>query len=197
MPDSNDDTPDVTDGHVPAPLDRLSLRHVVTVLFVLILVPFVAFAFPQIAGADHSYAVLSNSMQPTFSAGSVVLVEEVPTSKIQEGDIITFQRTVDGSQPNYVTHRVVKVVKKENGRYFRTKGDANEEADQYLVAPEDVIGEVMFSIPVLGYAVTVAQSDLGIVAFVIIPSILLIASEVCNLLFTARTDSEPSQTDTP
>lgn len=176
-------------------LDRRRLLHVVTTLVVVfIVVPLAIFAVPQVVGADHSYVVLSSSMSPTIGAGDVVIVREVPPSKVEKGDVITF-RSDTGGGPGRITHRVDEVVTRDGERRFRTKGDANEEADQHLVPPGDVVGRVAFWIPFIGYFVSFAGSDLGIVTFVIVPSVLLIANEAWTLYRGMTAERSGDETD--
>ncbi|MFB6135688.1 MAG: signal peptidase I [Halobacteriaceae archaeon] len=153
-----------------------------------VVVPFVVFAVPQAAGADHSYVVLSGSMSPAIHAGDVVLVTDVPPSQIQERDVITFEPP-SGHQMegvDRVTHRVVDVVDRDGERYFRTKGDANEEPDRALVPPDNVVGVVTFVVPYVGYAVNFAHSGAGWLALVVVPGALLVLNEVWTLYRAAK-----------
>lgn len=171
------------------------LLHVVGfVVLIAIVLAFVIFAVPQVVGAEQSYVVLSGSMEPSISAGDVVIVDSVETETIGEGDVITFEPPSDHEQAGTerVTHRVLEVVEQDNGIHFRTKGDANEEADQALVPAENVVGQVMLTIPKMGYVSQFAGSDQGLLLLVIIPAALLIISEVYNLVMAARASSEPS-----
>lgn len=171
--------------------DKRRTVHVVgVVLLVGLVAPFVVFAAPQLVGAEHSYVVLSASMSPAIEAGDVVIVNGVSPDEISQGDVITFQAS-PGHQSttpdvNRVTHRVVEVVEKDGQVQFRTKGDANEEADAQLVPGSAVVGTVLFSIPFIGYFVTYAGTKLGIIAFVVVPSVLLIVGELWDLLKAAR-----------
>ena len=133
---------------------------------------------PQVIGADHSYVVLSDSMDPTYSAGDVIIVKSVAPAMIKEGDVITFQR----SENHLVTHRVVDIEQREQELYFKTKGDANEESDLSLVPASQVIGRVWFNIPYIGYALWFARSKAGIALLVITPAVLLILTEAWELV---------------
>jgi signal peptidase len=80
-------------------------------------------------------AVTSDSMQPTFKRGDLVLMQKLSTVP-EEGDIIMFNR------PEYllpITHRVVAVT----DRGMRTQGDARGRVDPWLVPEEEIIGEVL------------------------------------------------------
>ncbi len=99
------------------------------------------------------YIVLSGSMEPVIHTGSMVYVREADPAELAEGDIITF-RMVGGVT---ATHRIIEVT--EEG--FVTKGDANDFADNNVVAPESVIGRYVFSVPYLGFGVSFVQQPPG------------------------------------
>jgi signal peptidase len=168
-------------------------RGLVAVLLVAV-VPFVVTAVPQAVGAEESYVVLSGSMEPTMSAGDVVVVNAVAPSAIERGDVITFR---DDRQR--VTHRVVNVTQEDGQRQFVTKGDANEEADMTPVAAESVVGRVAVVLPFIGHIVLFAQTRVGIAALVLVPAALLLATELRSLVGMYRdrdgeTAPEPTTT---
>ncbi|MHC1636423.1 MAG: signal peptidase I [Candidatus Methanospirareceae archaeon] len=80
-------------------------------------------------------AITSDSMQPTFKRGDLVLMQRISTSP-KVGDIIMFER------PEYmlpITHRVIAVT--EWGA--RTKGDARLRADPWVVPKNEIMGKVV------------------------------------------------------
>lgn len=165
------------------------------VVVVVAVATFVVFAVPQAVGADHSYVVLSSSMSPAMEAGDVVFVAEVPPERIEEGDVITFEPPAGHGEygTDRVTHRVVEVVERDDGLYFRTQGDANEEPDRALVPAKNVVGRVSIHVPELGHAVLFAGSDTGLLTLVVVPAVLLGLDELYSLWTIAR--SEPSDDD--
>jgi signal peptidase len=172
-------------------MTRDALRTAANALGAVILLATVAVvvvvAVPGVVGAESSYVVLSDSMSPTIQAGDVVVVRDVDAATLREGDVVTFQSAREGG-PDRVTHRIVEVVEGDDGRAFRTKGDANEEADSGLVVPSQVVGRVWFTLPLVGHLVTFAGTDAGLVAFVIVPSALLVVTELYSLYRDATED---------
>ena len=107
-------------------------------------------------------SVLSGSMEPDIRTGSVVVTRPAESLEIQTGDVIVFRRAVDGehTEPILIAHRVVDA---GDGTAFRTKGDANENPDPFLVPADDVVGVVFCDIPYLGRFADLAGSPYGIV----------------------------------
>lgn len=93
--------------------------------------------------------IMSNSMVPVFSRGSVVVVQRLGSPlDISIGDIIQYQ-----TEDKVVTHRVVAIDTAEDDsgdRVFTTKGDNNPSKDT-PVNQSHVIGIVRSTIPYVGY----------------------------------------------
>ena len=121
----------------------LTLLGMLSIL--LILVPYLFKIKPQI--------VLSGSMEPEISVGSLVYISEnIPPEELQEQDVIAYRR---GEQMQ-VLHRVIQVDEKK--KMFQTKGDANEKADPGMVDFSQYVGKEVFSIPYLGYGADFIQT---------------------------------------
>lgn len=158
--------------------------HIVGLLtLVVVVVPFVVYAFPSAVGADHSFVVLSGSMEPDIAPGDVVIVDEGSTEAIEEGDIITFVRGENGKP---VTHRVVGVEERGDTTAFTTKGDANEDVDAQPVPAGNVIGEVTVTIPYIGHVIQFTQRPVGFVVLVLLPLGLLGFSEIWTIVNNQR-----------
>ena len=168
------------------------------VVLVVVLAPFVAFAVPQLVGANHSYVVLSSSMSPAIGAGDVVFVSDVDPTRVEQGDVVTFEvgdtAQASGSDTR-ITHRVVKVVERNGTTYFRTKGDANEEADDTLVPAAALVGRVSFSLPLLGHVIVFIGTPLGTVLLVVVPALLFVLNEVWTFMIRSSDSAEETTAD--
>ena len=116
------------------------------------------------------YIVLSGSMDPAISTGSVVFTDS-RSAFPKPGDIITYK-----SSGQYVTHRAVHI--SEDG-YIITKGDANQTEDTSPVSPKQVIGTVSFTIPWIGYLVMFLHTPY---AFCLLICIILITNLYQHIL---------------
>jgi len=138
----------------------------------VLIIPILIYGFPFLVGADGSYTVMGESMNPALRPGDLVIVKgEEP---IDIGDIVT----VESGKFTY-THRVVD---KLEGDGFRLKGDANEEPDQGLVEHSQIVGKVVLVFP-FSYLYT----PYGLFSALLVPAILIIGKQVYTIhQFTKR-----------
>src|SRR4051794_16352797 len=94
--------------------------------------------------------VLAGSMEPHLGVGSVTVAKPVPASTIRVGDVITFQRP--DARGETVTHRVVRITKRDGLRLYSTKGDANPTADPWQLSLPGRVGKNVADVPYAGYA---------------------------------------------
>ena len=99
--------------------------------------------------------VLSGSMEPTFSKGTLLVVQA--GNNVAEGDIVVYQ---DANE--LVVHRVVAC----EGSTVVTQGDANNVADQPFDKSQ-VKGKIVAWVPWLGNVVDALRSPLGVVTLIV------------------------------
>lgn len=175
---------------------RDALGPLKTLLLIAVVVPFVIYAVPQVVGAEQSYVVMSGSMEPTIGTGDVVVVNDVPASAVEQGDVITYGGSV--TEPP-TTHRVIAVEGSGAERVFRTKGDNNEDPDPSPVPAAELRGKVMelpvsvpgadhslFVIPLIGRVILFAQTTVGFVVLILAPFVLLTGSELLTFVRSLR-----------
>jgi signal peptidase len=95
------------------------------------------------------FTIVSNSMKPVFSRGSVVIVQKIHNPLVvKKGDIVQYKRT-----SILITHRVIAIEPATDGtgkEIFTTKGDNNNSQD-LPVTEEQIVGIVRARIPLIGY----------------------------------------------
>lgn len=86
----------------------------------------------------------TGSMSPTIPAGSVAVVQRIPATEVEVGDVVTVDR--EGELP--VTHRVTSVAAGESDaeRVLTLRGDANA-ADDPFPYTVSTVRVVLFSVP--------------------------------------------------
>jgi len=107
----------------------------------------------------QSIVIGGGSMEPAMGLGSAIVVEPVDPGALAVGDIVSMQV---GPERTTYTHRIVAVVDRADGRWIRTKGDANATPDPTLVPATAVIGRVEFVIPFAGYLLALLSLPLGV-----------------------------------
>lgn len=118
------------------------------------------------------YTILTPSMSPTYNVGDMIFVQLKGPEDINEGDVITFNPSQDSDA--YLTHRVTEKIVDYQGTgvtCFRTRGDANDSEDSFLIESDRVIGTVNFGIPYLGYVVRFIQLRW----YIVLPIVIMVA----------------------
>lgn len=116
-----------------------------------------------------TYSVISPSMKPAYNVGDLVYVKNVEPETIEIGDAITF---VLDEKLTVATHRVIGIDLETS--HFTTKGDANDTPDANPVHFKNLVGKVVFKLPLLGYVADWVQNPPGTYIAVTVGAVLLI-----------------------
>jgi len=129
------------------------------------------------------YTIISPSMEPAIKVYDVVVDMNVFEEKdIKKGDVITFISSSSVSKGLTVTHRVIEVVKNEDGSLaYITKGDNNQKTDQAPVKHKDVLGKVLFKIPQLGRVQFLIADKFGWIMIILLPALGVIIYDFIKL----------------
>ncbi|MCL2574066.1 MAG: signal peptidase I [Defluviitaleaceae bacterium] len=136
---------------------KSALNYAFFIGFIIALVTFFGGVFPV-----YPVVVLTGSMEPTISRGSIAIIERVPPQQtfdeIEIGDIIHF-----GRNNTPFVHRVTEYWYDLQGvRHYVTQGDATSGPDAFPVPPDEVIGVVWISIPFFGFPYIFFQDVLNV-----------------------------------
>ena len=93
----------------------------------------------------EAFIVISESMKPEINSGDILIIKNVNSNEIKEGDIITFERNNE-----YITHRIVEIRQTDNTKVYITKGDNNLVNDNEEVYFENIKGIRIAQIPYIG-----------------------------------------------
>ena len=110
---------------------------------------------PRLFGLSPYY-VLTDSMKPTFSRGSMVFARPITYEEIKVGDVLVFENKA--YKKNFV-HRVVRV--SDNQQWIFTKGDANEMPDPLPTEYSYCKGIVKFYLPLAGFPAQFFHTTVG------------------------------------
>ena len=146
----------------------------VSVLFIILAIGFVYIAAPIFG--NNALIVRSGSMEPAVAVGDLIITRIHKNLAYKIGDIISFK-----NQEKIVSHRIIGL-ENQNGRiFYKTKGDANKNEDQGLVAESSIIGKAYFRLPYLGRLIAFTKTSAGFSLAVIFPALLVIAFEIQNI----------------
>ncbi len=130
----------------------------------------VAIVVPPMFGSSP-YNVVTASMTPAITPGSLVYSQSVDPATLQVGDIVTFHEPLESAVSStgqgtnaqnagrIITHRVTQ--NDTDLRELRTKGDANPDEDLAPVGYSNVIGKVTIVVPFIGSVATALSSWMG------------------------------------
>ena len=156
-------------------MTRLARRAstVVVTVTLLVLAGFLGAAWLR----DWTFHIVgSASMAPAIAKDSVAVVSPVNGRDIVVGDVVAFSFA---DRPDVtVIHRVVERIEQGGAVFFRTKGDANAEADLRFVPAAAVQGEVTFDLPGAGVVARQLHPPWTWMVLVGGPLVLLAVSEV-------------------
>lgn len=123
----------------------------------------------------RSMVVLTGSMEPSISVGSIIFVSK--DIFYQTGEVISFKN----SQGITITHRIIDKLVENGAVVFKTKGDANNTQDNELITSGSIIGKKVFVLPYLGRITAFLKTPLGFISLIITPALIFIAFEVFNI----------------
>ena len=132
-------------------------------IFLAIIVAWIGLGFAL--RTDTPIVIISSgSMEPALRAGDVVFVSGVDVSTLRAGDVIVYncpsKKDLCVRENELIAHRIVEI-NETNG--IKTKGDANDRVDRWLVGFSWIKGRMFFRIPVFGKPMVVLREFMGVV----------------------------------
>ena len=142
---------------------KASINLIMTIIIILGIIIIVLY----IIGIEP-FVVESGSMEPALHKGSLCFINKhIKYENIKENDIIAFNLKTGEK----VTHRVIHIT--DQG--FETKGDFNNSSDGISTTKNNYIGKNVFSIPKLGYIISLTQTTFGKIILWIATVIILLS----------------------
>lgn len=132
-------------------------------------------------GSYRMFTVVTGSMEPVYNVGDVVISKEVDPSTIKKGDDVVYLGEKDDFKDKIVTHRVIKIEKKDGEYYFTTKGIANEYSDP-VISSDQIYGKVVYRPVVLSFLSGILNTRLGFYLLIFVPVAFLIFLEILDYI---------------
>lgn len=132
-------------------------------------------------GSYRMFTVVTGSMEPVYKVGEVVISKEVDPSTIKKGDDVVYLGEKNDFKDKIVTHRVIKIEKKDNEYYFTTKGIANDYSDP-VIRSNQIYGKVVYKPVVLSFLSGILNTKLGFYLLIFVPVAFLIFLEILDYI---------------
>jgi signal peptidase I len=158
---------------------------ILNTLLVVVLLVVAGLFFATLAplpGNIEAKIVQSGSMEPSIPVGALVVIK--PFENYAVGQVITFGEDTRTKIPT--THRIESVRHEGGVTYYKTRGDANEEADSRETLHGEVIGRVVVSVPYVGFVLDFAREPLGFALLIGLPALIIIFDELFNIVAEVR-----------
>jgi signal peptidase len=161
-------------------------EYTILIIIAILIAIFLIFYRPVLLWGDTRYEpVYSGSMEPAIPVGGIVVIKPVDPETLKIGDIICFTLT----EPTSITHRIKNIT--DQG--FITKGDANEDPDQWIVKKENVIGKAILTIPFIGYIGYFVRTPTGFILLIVMPASVIIIMEIRNIVKELRKQKQKQE----
>ena len=154
------------------PLARGALDGALRAVSVLSLLLLGFLAIGPRSGLYRPVTVLSDSMQPTFSRGDLVISRPQRLASLRVGQVVSFQIPVGDHRVE--SHRIVEILNPGVAPVVRTKGDASQGVDPWNAQlTGDTAWVVTGSVPKLGYLIVwMRDPRVRIAALFLAPALL-------------------------
>jgi signal peptidase len=127
----------------------------------------------------ETLVITGRSMEPAMPIGSAVSLDAVGGDTVAAGEIVTV-RVPDGGPT--ITHRVIEVVDRQDGRWLALKGDANPASDAALYRAEWMAGRVAAILPGFGYLIRLLSMPSGVLFVLGLATTFYLAARVVEEL---------------
>ena len=124
------------------------------------------------------FAVVTDSMEPKYNVGDVLLSKDVEPEEVEVGDAISYLGTKYNFRGKIITHQVVSIDKDEKGKLlYHTKG-INNLVEDPVVHEEQLLGIIVHKFWLLTLVYNCVSKPWGVYVFIIVPIFFIIGSEL-------------------
>ena len=129
------------------------------------------------------FTVVSESMEPRYSIGDVLIAREVPTDTLRVGDDISYRGMVGDFRGKVITHEIVGIEEdpQTGENLFFTKGLASLVVDP-VVHEDQIYGKIVYKSVFLSAVYRAISTDVGFFLLIVLPVMFIIGSELIHVL---------------
>ncbi len=129
------------------------------------------------------FVVAGPSMTPAIPVGAAVVLDQVPTTALAVGDVVSLQ---NGAARAVFTHRIIRIAELDGSTWVETQGDANAAPDPSLTPATSILGRVGLTVPYAGFALALLSTIPGLVLVLSAGATLLVLGWWIDGLVDAR-----------
>ena len=171
----------------------LNIAKVICIIFLILLIAVLALQRfsnneKTIAGI-RVFNVATGSMIPKYQVGDVLIVKEVNTDSLKVGDDITYLGKVDSFAGRVVTHQIIDIEEKTDGRVFHTKGIANDIEDP-TITEEQIYGKVIYKSVIISLFSKLMNNMTAFYIVFLVPLAILIFLQIKDLRDTNVSEND-------
>lgn len=161
-----------------------TIFRIIRIIIIILLILFSSFICIQRFSNNNvavfgyrMFTVATGSMVPMYNIGDILLCKEVDPSTLKVGDDITYMGMKGTFKDKLITHRIIKKVKDDNGKYiFQTQGIATISPDP-SITEDQIYGKILMEIEALSWVYKQVTTASGFVLIIVTPILFIIASE--------------------
>ena len=136
------------------------------------------------------FTIVTGSMEPEYTVGDVILVEETKYEELKLKDVITYESKANGTEGMIVTHRIIDINKEKE--QLLTRGDAND-ADDPVINGDQVLGKVVHKFFFISLLTKLIRNKIGFYFLVFVPLVLVIFLEIADAVTQPKDDENEEQ----
>lgn len=159
----------------------IQVIKVICAIFLIIMILLLSvqrFSDNEIAiGGFRVFSVATGSMVPKYKVGDLLIIKEVDTNELKEGDDVSYLGEVGTFKGKVVTHRIVRIEDKDGQRIFTTRGIANTEDDPQIRG-DQIYGKVIYKFIVVSLLMKLMNNMVAFFFVIFIPTGILIFLQI-------------------
>lgn len=176
-----------------------TIIKVICLIFLILFIIVIAlqrFSNNEIAiGGFRIFTVATGSMRPTYEVGDTIIIKEVDTNTLKEGDPITYLGKESDFAGRVVTHRIIKIEETEDGgKRFITQGDANDIEDPSITA-DQIYGKVIYKCILISMLTRLMNNLTAFYILVFIPVGILVFLQIKDSFGNKDDDEDEDEDD--
>ncbi len=122
---------------------------IIVILLLLVVMPLITHE------SHYVIADPTDSMSPQIIPGSLLFVSHIGVNQVKTGDVIVFRAPWENG--TLFAHEVINITHSKGQEYFITKGINNPAKDPLPVPSSDLVGQVYFVLPYVGFILIYSQ----------------------------------------